>query len=580
MLTLDTFDRQLDKNTVQKGRHFFTQRAVLYLEQASDTHWNAEVEGSEVYSVEIQLAGRTIADFFCDCPAEIPACPHTVAVLFALRETLNQSKANRKKSPQKLTVENLLQKVTTDELRQFVVAYAASDKTFASRLQLHFADKDERIDVGKHYTELVRKAIKTHSTRGFVESRSAARLAREMTQILAGGKQLLARQNYRDALTIARVVLVELMAVLQQSDDSAGHLGDAVSETLKVLHPLAESAETAQPLRDQLFDFLADQLQQPVYFGFGDFGRQLLDAAFELALKRHEPTTFLALIDRLLPLHQGSPSDYPQSLLRTTRIRFLKALGRTHEAAALIRASLDLVEVRREAVSEAIEALHYDRARALIEDGIRLAEQKNQPGTVRQWEEALLNVAYLEKDIPAIRHLTRTLAFEGPFSLPYYRQWKQTFSAKEWTLEYQSLIQRVTETAGQQARQSKAHWYFEADTVFHQLAPIYVEEKQWTALLALVDQSPSLDRLQQVHPHLASRFPAEMLTLYLPVVEQLGKNASERPQYRRLAQLIGQLKQDIPESVPVMNALIQQLKERNPRRPAFLEELRQVEQAY
>lgn len=579
MLTIDNFEGQLDKNTLQKGRSYFTKKAVLYLEPTSDTLWKAEVEGTEVYSVEIQLEGRTLTDTFCDCPVEAPLCKHTVAVLLALREKLSQPKAKTRKTPKKLTIEDLLLKVTADELRQFVAGYAASDKGFASKVQLHFADKDERIDIGKQYTELVRKAIKAQSSRGFVEYRSSAKLAKEVNQILAMGHRFFTQQNFRDALTVSRVVLIEMLKVLDNSDDSGGHLGHTVSSTIGLLRQLAESDETAQSLRDSLFDFLAAELQRDVYFGYSDFGHQLLHTAFGLALKLNEPERFLALIDQLLPIHQSDYGDYTPNLLRTTQIRFLKAVHQMEQARELTQAHLDIVEVRKDAVSEAIEHLNYELAKELIREGIQLAEAKKHPGTVRQWQEYLLTIAYMERDVPTIRHWTKTFAFDRGqgITLAYYQQWKQSFPAEEWAIAYESLIRQLTEKAEQDARPQRAAWFFETEMLFYQLGPIYVEEQQWNALLDLVAQQPSLERLEKTHTHLVSRFPTEMLALYLPVLEKLGQKAGDRSDYRHLAELIGLIKRDIPASVPVMNALIQQLKERNPRRPAFLEELNAIQ---
>ncbi|RAJ94466.1 hypothetical protein LX87_04353 [Larkinella arboricola] len=579
MLTIDTFDQQLDTNTVQKGRRYFTRKAVLYLEQADDTGWNAEVEGSEVYTVEIQLQGRTLLDAFCDCPVEESFCKHTVSVLFALREKLNQPKPKTKRASKKLTLDDLLQQITVEELRRFVADYAATDKTFASKVQLYFADKDDRIDVGKQYTELVRKAIRAHSSRGFVEYRKTGKLAREIRTFLVTGHQFLAQKNYRDALTVSRVVIVELVNLLERCDDSAGYLSGTISDAIHLLTQLASSEETAQPLREQLFDFLSVELKKSNYFEYADFGARLLDTAFQVTLRMSEPDRFLALIDQLIPLHRDNYQDYTQHLLRTTQIRFLKAIGRTDEVRRLTQESLDIVEVRQEVVAEAVEAGQFAQARALVQEGIRLAEQKKHPGTIRRWQEQLLAIAYRENDIPTIRHWTKAFAFEPgqAVSLPYYRQWKQTFSAREWADEYNALIRSITQTAAQHTSQRKAVWFYEPDTLFHQLAPLYVEEKQWAALLNLVQEQPSLERLQQAHPHLAARFPTEMLALYLPVLEKLGEKAADRSEYRRLAQLIALLKSDIPESIPVMNALIKLLKDKNPRRLAFLEELNAVQ---
>lgn len=579
MLTITNFDQQIDANTVQKGRRYFTQKAVLSLEPIHNSRWRADVEGSDVYQVQIQLQDRVIVESCCDCAAENPFCTHTVAVLFALREKLKQPKPKTQRVSKKLTIEALLQQVTADELRRFVAGYAATDKTFASKVQLYFADKDDRVDVGKHYTELVRKAIRTRASRGIIAHGSTAQLAREIKSFLTTGQQFFARKNYRDALTVGRVVLIELVNALQDCDDSAGHLVGTISDAINLITQLAGSEDVGQPLREQLFAVLSAELKQRAYFAYADFGEKLLQAAFQVTLKWGEPDRFLALTDQLIPLHRGASDDSVQSLLRTTQIRFLKTIGRLETAHRLAQENLNWVEVRQEVVTEAIQAGQFEQAKRLVAEGIQLAEQKNHPGTVRRWQEHLLEIANRENDLPTVRQWAKAFAFEPgqAVSLPYYRQWKQTFSVRAWPGEYAALIRSITQTTSQHASQRKAVWFYEPDLLFHQLAPIYIEEKQWAALLHLVQDQPSLERLEHAHPHLAARYPTELFALYLPVLKKLGQKARDRPDYRRLTQLIAQLKKDIPESVPVMNVLIQRLKERNPRRLAFLEELNAVQ---
>ncbi|WP_315822260.1 SWIM zinc finger family protein [Paraflavitalea speifideaquila] len=130
---------------------------VIELEESDDNLWQAEVEGSERYSVEITLLNkkREIKDYSCTCPFEGIVCKHVVAALFSIKEELmNASPAAPNK---KIVFNDLLKKIGLNELQQFVAAYALKNKDFRAAFELHFAEKDERIDISKKYSELIQK---------------------------------------------------------------------------------------------------------------------------------------------------------------------------------------------------------------------------------------------------------------------------------------------------------------------------------------------------------------------------------------------------------------------------------------
>ena len=584
-LTLDNFDQQLPRDLLKKAEPYFRNGSVLYIDQGEDGTWHAEVDGSDTYSVEITLNGRTVTDSFCDCPVESATCKHVVAVLFSLREELKKvakqpksGKSTSGKSSKRLTVAELVKQVGADELRAFLVEYAVTDKTFATKLQLHFADKDERIDVGKNYTELIRKTIRAHGDRhGFIDYRATFKLAKEIDALLSTGVKLVGQRNFKDAMTLGMVLLQEMMTVLTESDDSAGNMGGAVNGAIELLQDIGLDEDTAPPLRRELFDTLANELTDSRYFDYGDMGLDLLDATYQIALRLAEPDLFLSLIDRLLPLHKSSTSTFYQDQLRTRRVKFLREIGRTDEADRQMQATMDVVEVRAQVVEEAMRTKDYDRAKTLIQEGIRLAEDKKHPGVVHQWEEKLLTIAVAEQNTSEIRRLTRKFAFDRQFDVRYFRQWKATFSAVEWKAEYNQLVARIRQEVADNVKNRKPGWgYNEADELLYRLQPLMTEEKQWADLLALVQKSPRLDVLKQVFPHLAEPFPAEMLALFLPAIRNLASQASTRPDYKNVASLLTLVRQTIANSRPATDALIAELKETFIKRPAMQEELRGI----
>lgn len=570
MLTLDNFEDEASPEIVKRGHNYFLNGAVTYLEEEEDSRWEAEVDGSETYHLDISLKGRTIEDYSCDCPYDGDLCKHVVAVLYEIRQEIKQNATRpTSKKPQKPTLQSLLEKINLPELRGFVKEYAASDKTFRQKLELHFADKDDRIDIGQKYTELIAKIVRTHSDRGFLGYSESRKVARELDKIVEMGYQYASNDNFKDALTVAQVLLLEVVEVYKNADDSAGDLGGTLYYISELLDAIATS-KASLTLKAELLEFLANQLQNSVYFDYGDFGYNLLGILPTVALALGEPDRYLTALDHL----EKNAGSYFRQHVKTQRIDFLRSIGRTEEVNREVEASMDIPQVRQGVVDEALRQEDYRKAKTLLEEGIRVAEQLRHSGTVRDWEKQLLTIADLENDVPQKRHYAKKFAFDGQFNLDYYRQWKKTFSATDWQQELENHIQKTIKEIDQ--KPDKGFWSSSQGQTFNALSPLFIEEKLWPQLLDLVEKYRDYDALDKVRPYLAKRYPEELMALYLPLLEQWGQRVSDRSAYHNLATQMIIIKKDIPLAAEAIDLLAIALKEQNPRRPAMQEELNAV----
>lgn len=114
-------------------------------------------------------------------------------------------------------------------------------------------------------------------------------------------------------------------------------------------------------------------------------------------LNKHEE--FLGFIDAWLPKLATHNSRYRGEFFETSKIDFLKAIGREEEAGELIVQNMEVVEVRQAEVDKAINNKDFIWAKNLIGEGIGIAQEKRDPGTVTQWEKQLLRIALLENDL-------------------------------------------------------------------------------------------------------------------------------------------------------------------------------------
>jgi hypothetical protein len=108
------------------------------------------------------------------------------------------------------------------------------------------------------------------------------------------------------------------------------------------------------------------------------------------------------------------------------------------------------------------------------------------------------------------------------------------------------------------------------------LAGIYFEEKYFDRVLELVRKEKTLDSVLRFHRKLVPVFPDELLQIYLPLLEREGDIASDRRMYANLARNMKNLIKDMPKGKNQIQNTAEKLMNKYPRRPAMLEELKNV----
>ena len=578
MLNLKNFEEQIVSVILQRGVKYYKQGAVTRLEESGDNVWEADVEGSEIYSVEIKIkGGNQVNEYTCDCPYDGGVCKHVVAVLFAIRDEMKQSGSEKKKPAAKTSLEKLLQKITLKEYQDFIRQHAAKDKDFKTEFELYFSDKDDSIDVEKKYAELIRKIINKHSYRGYIDYRSTSGLAGDIGRLYLTGTELIKHNNFSDAFSLAKPLLKSMMEAITESDDSNGNISETIDDAIRLLEMIADADRAARALKEQIFFFLKTELNNKIYFNYGDFGYDMFAVFEKLAVQLNNAEEFLSFIDAQLPELKGEYDTYRKDFFQTEKIAFLKATGKTNEAEKLIKQNIDIKEIRQAEVNKAISAKDYKLAKQLINDGIKVAEDKKHPGTVDQWQKELLRIAVLEKDTEAVRHYTKYFAFDRWFNKEYYNQWKKTYQPQEWKQVIEIVIDEKIKKITQEHQKNKSTlWYQPNPPLLLEIAPIYIEEHYWDRLLSLVQKEKNLDTVLRYHEHLVKIYPLELLAIYLPLFEVSGDKANERSKY---ADLVGKMKKiikDIPEGKAKITAIAQSLKTKYPRRPAMIDELNKI----
>lgn len=142
-MNLKNFQNNISPIILQRGKAYFDDGVVITLEEQEIGIWCAEVEGSEVYSVEVKLSDNDeIESYFCDCPHDADICKHIVAVFFELRDEVKIIKLQPVSESKRIAFDTILKKITEAELKDFVAFYAKNNKNFIDQLEIYFTNKD------------------------------------------------------------------------------------------------------------------------------------------------------------------------------------------------------------------------------------------------------------------------------------------------------------------------------------------------------------------------------------------------------------------------------------------------------
>lgn len=571
MFSLSNLEEQTTNVIYNRGKEYFDNGAVAVLEEIEDDLWQAEVDGTDIYEVSIVLDKKqNVKEYFCDCPYEGDLCKHVVASLLALREMLTI--AIKPSETKKLNFNQFLKKITNDELIAFVKNYAAKNKGFKTDFEFAFAEKDENFDFIGRYEELIKKAIKKHTSRGFIEYRSSIALAKELTVTLEKIQELVLNGNLHDAFQITIILLKSSLIALTDADDSNGSIGGIVEDCILTIDQIVQKSPI--DLQEQVFTFLSTELKNSKYFDYGDFGETMFDIYYQLTLKLSKSKEFLVFIDAKISKHDSRYNEYSNKFFVLRKISFLKEIGQIEEVKLLTQKNIATVEIRQAEIDRLIKLKDYNQAKNLVDDGIKIAKAKSHAGTENSWLFQLLRIAVLQNDIVSVKKFTKFFAFNNGFDKIYYRKWRATFSTQEWAIVIENHIKETIDFWGRKSK--KTHWFDFRPSLLSVLGGIYIEENYRDRLWDLVKIKTNLNTIMSYHAFLVANYETELLNVYLTAIEEEAKIANNRSHYRDLVKTMKKLFSITPTYKDAIINKAMELKKQYPYRPAMLDELKAI----
>jgi len=575
-IALNEFEQQIDEDILKRGLQYFKKGYVTSVDELSEGEYQATVEGSETYTVHMEIKNGIMNGCYCTCPYDWgPVCKHEVAVLFYLQQdelgleakpkkaakskVLNKLKStpkNKKKTIQE-QVNEILDILAPDDIKEYIGECCSKDKSFRDMFLAKYLYIIQPVSL-EMYAKQIRAIVSSASGRyGYLDYSAARKVGKEVYELSQLAERKVDDGNYREAMYIGCAMLEQMTKAVEQGDDSNGDLGGCIDSAQEIIFRVAEEC-TDKSIRRELYNYALSAFQNKLFKGW-DWHFQMLDLAIELIETESDKKQIALWIDSVKPT--GNSWDYDYQRAQKMKLELIRKTEGEAEVNKFLEANLTNSDFRRELILKAIHENHFTKAISLAEAGI-IADQKDKPGLVDEWKWHLLNIYQQQSNKSKIIEYARYLFLNSNRFRPQemFDILKKQVDKSEWQLFFEQLVVD---------RKKSDKWH-----TFSPIADMYIWEEQWENLLNLLVSYKSINNITYVEKYLATHYAEQLVGMYYNAIEDyLVKNIS-REHYktackyiRRMIKLGGRDEAD---------HLIAELRKLYPQRRALMEELDMV----
>ncbi|GAB1429273.1 hypothetical protein MASR2M18_01030 [Ignavibacteria bacterium] len=564
-IPLNQFEQYIDETILKRGLQYFKKGHVHESEEIGPGEYEAIVEGTENYTVQLTVKNGKITEHVCDCPYDMgPVCKHVVAVIYYLQQDeleLNK-KAKRAKIGQTAKpaerktvaqrIEELLDKATHDELKQFIREMATQNAQFRNLFLSSFAqhNSDESKEL---YVKQLKSILKTASDRyGFIDWSAARLVGDAVDNLLEVAQKQISNRNYKSAVFICTAVMEQMTEALEYSDDSNSDISEGISTAYEMLYTIAKE-QLSEEIRKLIIEYCFTSFDKQIYSGW-EWNIGVLRLASLLLKTEEETERIFKQIEKV----QGSYFVREEAQCIKYDI-ILKTKGES-AAEKYLEQNITNSNLRREAIQKALEKKNYEKAVSLAKDGVKY-DMKDRPGVAMEWYDWLLKIAQAQNDSERIIEYARLLFIDNfKKEQDYYKILKQHVKPEEWVAFVESIIKDITTKNG----------WLDTDLI----ASIFIKEEWWDRLLELVKKSPDLNTIEYYEKYLSKHFAGEIVELYTNcILEYMEKNMG-RNHYQNACRYIRKIMK--LGARDKANEIISFLRAEYPKRKALMEELNKV----
>jgi len=573
-IPLTEFELHIDETILNRGLQYYKKGLVNEPEEIAPGEYEAIVEGTEPYTVQLIIKNKVITEHVCSCPYDMgPVCKHVVAVVFHLLQneldlkvkSKTKTSAGKKDGTEMETkkkktiaeqVDEMLEKVSHSDLKIYVKEQCAKDRSFR---QLFFANFAYLVipDSKELYAKQIQAVLKAAAGRhGYIEYSESRAVSGAVYSMVERAERFVESANYQTAMYIACATIEEMGQALEYVDDSNGDFSGCADSAVEVLDSIAENS-LPEDIRNELLNYCLKSFKSGIFKNY-DWHFSMLSISTLLVKIPDEIKLLHELIDRVKP--SGNDWDWAYDKARKIKLELIRNTEDEGKVNTYLEQNIDNGDFRKELIEEAISNKDYQKAISIAEDGI-VHDDKNKPGLADDWRNYLLKVYTIINDTANIIKLASHLFIHSRReSGSYYGLLKKHVKKDEWTDYVNQLVQSIT------SRDRRVD--------YSSIAQIYIWEESWDRLFQVVKKNVSLPWLDTYSQYLSNDYSNEISDMYQnALLDYMAKNMG-RDHYQTVCRYLRKMiKMGARDKA---NIVIQQLKTLYPKRKALMEELQKV----
>lgn len=321
------FEQYIDEKILARGLSYYKKGYVDEPEEVSPGFYEAIVQGTENYLVQLTVKNGVITEHVCNCPYDYgPVCKHIAAVIFYMQQeeleitpkTPKKGEEKKKQKKRKTKADQILEllgKVSHDELKQFIIENTTQNRSFRDLFQSSFAHHNNQ-ESKEQYSKQVKSILRSASDRhGFIDWSASRQVGIEISNLINAAQKQLKSNNYKSAFFICSAIMEEMIEALQYCDDSNGDIGGGIDYACEMLHDMTNN-ELPEEIRKLIFDYCINAFEKKIFSGW-DWDINILNIASLILKTDEEFKKVLFIIDNT------QLSEYSQEAAQNIKYQIL-----------------------------------------------------------------------------------------------------------------------------------------------------------------------------------------------------------------------------------------------------------------
>lgn len=550
---------------LDRGLDYYENGYVLEITETEDGY-EATVDGSEEYYVNISIKNGKVSSLSCTCPyAESGLnCKHMAAVLFAIDdemdcvdtddkcEDLNSNDSAKTYDNMHNQIDELVKNADEKLVREFLSDVLKNNDRILCRFKNAVCSEVSESDIKQYKKQIDRIFYEYKGRDEFINYYNASGFISELSEFIDEDIDgMLNKHAYDAAFELSIYLFVKTGNV--DMDDSDGGTSMISEDCSEVWSTILEDCKDKQ-VEKRVFQWFISHLDGSVIDYMEDYIEKIL---FDYFMDKEYLEEKLKLTDKIVEsLSKSKDSWSSYHGLGHWIGRHIELLTEMKTDKAEIEKYYlkywRVTEVRRRAINECINKKNYARAIEILIESKKL--DKEWPGLVRAYSCKLKDLYKQTRNEEDYKNeLWEIILKYSNDNLDIYRELKDLYKTDEWQKERKKIFKVY-------------------DIGYGLIEKLYLEENMYDELLECVIKSVGLYKLEEYEKLLKPMYPNELLGKYKKEVCSMALHTSDRKRYCEIVTVLRRM-QKYKTGKEMVNELVEDWKVSYKNRRAMMEEL-------